>query len=391
MSSSAIDHFNEGNRLADLGRQRDAVEQYRQALALERNYPSAWYNLGIAHDELLEMHASEHAYRAALEIEPELAEAHVNLAFCLLKQGRFAEAWPEYEWRYHPNHPPANSARLPSLRKPRWTGQDIAGRTLLLTPEQGLGDTIQFCRYASTLRAMGARTLITARPELVDLLSGARAVDRVIALGEPFAANDYDYWTLPLSLPGVLRTTLESIPAQIPYLNVDPQKGEAWSARLSHLPARLRVGIAWSGSARHPNDARRSIPAALFAEALDCPDATFVSLQVPSFENDLGVLRAHSDVFDAASGLHDFSETAALMQSLDLIVTADSSPAHLAGALGRPTWILLPFNADWRWLLDRTDSPWYPTARLFRQAQPGDWAGVLREVRTALAQYATGR
>lgn len=379
--------FERGNRLSAEGRFREASAEYRKATELDPANASAWYNLGIAFDELLEVAESETAYRTALQLAPELAEARVNLALCLLKQGRLSEAWPEYEWRWHASHPRGNSSRLASLSKPRWTGQDLAGKTLLLAPEQGLGDTIQFARFATPLAAKGARTVIAAHPSLVPLLRGARDVARVIALGEPFRSEEYDYWSLPLSLPAVLGTTPESIPAEVPYVHAESDKVVAWSARLSHLPGKLRVGLVWSGNARHPNDARRSVPPATFARILDVPDVDFVSVQEGASRTAVSALRERGRLFDAGEYLCDFAETAALMECLDLLITVDSSPAHLAGALARPTWILLPFNPDWRWMLGRTDSPWYPGVRLFRQPAPRDWTSVLRDVVEALASF----
>jgi ADP-heptose:LPS heptosyltransferase len=280
---------------------------------------------------------------------------------------------------------------LPALARPRWNGEDIAGKTLLLAPEQGHGDTIQFCRFASALRAMNVRTVMVVHPALAPLLRRARDVARVIALGERFAAHDYDCWTLPLTLPRLLRTTLDTIPAEVPYMATDPAKVAAWSARLAGMPGRLRVGIAWSGRLRHPNDARRSIPAAEFATVLDCPDIAFVVVQKGATAADAASLARHGSLFDPGEELRDFADTAALMQCLDLVVSVDSSPAHLAGALARPVWVLLPHNPDWRWLLGRDDSPWYPTARLYRQPRPGDWPGVLRTVRDALRESGSER
>jgi hypothetical protein len=375
-----------GNGLADLGCLREACDRYREGLAIDPSSARLQFNLGNVLDDLLELDESERAYRAALRLAPGLAEAHVNLALCLLKQGRLAEAWPEYEWRWDPRHSSGDSSLVPRLARPRWTGQDLVGRTLLLAPEQGRGDTLQFCRYAMLLKARGARTVVVARPELVPVLRRARDVDRVIALGERFRPDDYDFWEFPLSLPRLLgTTTLASIPAGVPYLTPAPEKVAAWQQRLARVPAGRRIGFAWSGNPLFPDNARRSIPFETFATLLDTPGVVFVSLQKDAPAVVRAQLAALPNVVDAASDLHDFGETAALMACLDLVVTIDSSPAHLAGALARPVWLLLSANPDWRWLRERTDSPWYPTARLFRQDVAGDWTGVLRRVRDGIA------
>jgi hypothetical protein len=265
--------------------------------------------------------------------------------------------------------------------QPLWLGEfDIAGKTVLLHAEQGLGDTIQFCRYAEKVAARGASVLMEVPPALLSLLAQVEGVRQLIGRGEPLPP--FDCHCPLLSLPLAFDTRSDSIPAQVPYLRSEPERVGAWRRRLGDgkLP---RVGLAWSGSATHLNDTNRSIPLEDFARVV-CPEAQFVSLQKDVRAADERVLIGRRDVRHLGSELQDFADTAAVIELMDLIVTVDTAVAHLAGAMGKAVWILLPFNPDWRWLLDRDDSPWYPSARLFRQTAHGDWSEVVARLSVEL-------
>jgi hypothetical protein len=264
-----------------------------------------------------------------------------------------------------------------------WRGeQAIAGKTLLLHAEQGLGDTIQFCRFAKLAAARGATVLMELQLPLESLLADLDGVSSVLAQGETLPA--FDYHAPLLSLPRAFDTRLDRIPAAIPYLHADPIHVGEWEAKLGDK-ALPRIGLAWSGSAEHKSDQKRSIPLAQMAELVS-GHAQFVSLQKELRAADRVTLSERHDIRHFGDELHDFADTAALIEACDLVISADTAVAHLAGALGKEVWILLPFSPDWRWLLERDDSPWYPTARLFRQRAEGDWDSVIRRVASQLKE-----
>jgi hypothetical protein len=320
----------------------------------------------------------------ALQHQPGNAEAHWNRGLLHLQQGRYAEGWPGYEWRWQVAHLSVSRQRRP-FSQPLWLGrEDLAGKTILLHAEQGLGDTLQFCRYADMVAARGARVILEVPPALLELMRTLAGPAEVLARGA--ALPPFDVHCPLMSLPLAFGTTLATVPAPASYLRADAAKAAAWDGLLGPGD-RLRVGVAWRGSQAHKDDDRRSIDFAVFAGALS-PACEFVSLQDRHRPEDAALLAA-SPVRDYGSRLADFSDTAALCAAVDLVITVDTSIAHLAGALGKPVWILLAANADWRWLLGRTDSPWYPSARLIRQ-QPGEsWAAVLADVRAGLDAMAS--
>jgi hypothetical protein len=299
--------------------------------------------------------------------------------------GDFERGWPQYEWRW--------KSRVLALRKrdfpqPARLGADaIGGKTILLHGEQGLGDAIQFCRYAPLLAAKGARVIVEVDASLRELVSGLAGVSQCVAKGN--ALPRFDLHCTLLSLPLAFGTRLETIPAAIPYLHALPSAEANWQLRLG--PAtRPRIGLVWSGSPRNLHDTDRSIGLPALLPLLELP-ATFVSLQRDVRAQDAPLLLERSDILPFGGALGSFADTAALICSLDLVITVDTAVAHLAGALGRPVWILLPFIPDWRWLLDRTESPWYPTARLFRQTAGREWHDVVNRVREALRDWLENR
>ena len=386
---------NKGNALGDLGRPTDAQACYEQALKLAPDYVDAWSNMGLV---LIDQGRHEDAlacYDEALARRPSSAEAHWNKALCLLQLGRFAEGWPEYEWRWE------RERMKPSRRRfdqPMWQGDvPIEGKTILLHAEQGLGDTLQFCRYVPLVAARGARVLLDAPVELHRLLRTLDGMAELIPPGAPLPA--FDYHCPLLSLPLAFRTDIDTIPDLSPYLAADASQVQVWAQRMSSKTGQpLKVGLVWAGGSRpHVPELRkigdrRSITLGHFEPLLDIANVQFFSLQVgPASQQLMRAREAGSRaarIVDFTSELSDFADTAALVMNLDLVISVDTSTAHLAGALARPVWILNRFDSCWRWIRQRDDSPWYRTARLFNQSTLGDWDGVMRSVEHALRELA---
>jgi tetratricopeptide (TPR) repeat protein len=379
---------NRGNALYHLGRAAEAAASYELAIAIRPEYAEAYNNRGNALGFLQRCEPALASYDRAIALKPDYAEALFNKSVLLLLMGRLAEGWRLYEWRKKK----AIAAR--DYPQPIWLGEtDIAGKTILLTEEQGLGDTIQFCRYAPLVAQRGARVILEIPPQLTRLAASLAGVAQIVEAGRPLPA--FDCHCPLLSLPLAFKTELAAIPAAIPYLKADPDQSNSWKDRLGEKK-KLRVGLVWSGGIR-PNqpvsvNQRRNIPLAKFA-ALKSWDVDFYSLQKGQpGEAELAELKGSHwngpDILDFTSAIGDFADTAAFMNNLNLVITVDTAAAHLAGALGKPVWILIRFDTDWRWLLDRTDSPWYPTARLFRQEKPGDWDGVIQRVKAELERWA---
>lgn len=374
---------NLGSALRAQGQLEDAESALRDALRLRPSYANALANLGLVLQELARYSQALAAYDQAVAIEPGHAVAHGNRSMLLLLLGRLKEGFAEYEWRWR--MPGFATPRRP-FAQPAWHGEPLAGQTLLVHAEQGLGSAIQFVRYVIPAAARGARIVLECQPPLLRLFGHALAgtggpVAAVVAKGD--ALPPFDRQVPLISLPHVLGTTLSTVPAPIPYLSAHEADIAAWRLRLA-AACRRRIGLVWAGNRRHENDRNRSLPPAALAPLVAGGNAAFFSLQVPASEEDLAALPG-GRVIDLAPDLADFAQTAAALEALDLVITVDTAVAHLAGALGRPTWLLLPYVPEWRWLLDRDDSPWYPTVRLFRQRSPGDWQGVLDHVAAALS------
>ena len=363
---------NLGNVLLDLERESDAIAAYDKALALRPNFAQVLFNKGKALGVLERYAEAAVAYESALAVNPQYEEAKWHLSWVKLVLGDFAQGWPLFEARWTvPSL--GNQRRYPQL--PQWLGgEPIAGKSLLLYAEQGLGDTLQFCRYVPVLHAMGARVSLAVQAPLVSLLAGQWPDVPVV---ESFAdMAGFDLATPLMSLPLALGTTLETIPASVPYIQVRNATPGAASGR-------PRVGLVWSGSAGHKNDKNRSMALSVLAPLFELP-VDWVCLQPDVRESDRAWLAAHPEVVLNQPALTDFAETARIIAGLDWVVTVDTAVAHLAGALGKAVWLLLPTGPDYRWLLERTDSPWYPTARLFRQSARGDWAGVVQDLVVAI-------
>ncbi len=374
---------NRGGALAGLGRLDEALDSYDRALEIAPNLPVLLINKGNVLADQHDFASALSSYAQAAATEAMRPEAIWCQSLVRLRLGQLARGWREFEWRWQQR---SWAPQRRNFVQRLWLGREpLAGRTILLHAEQGFGDTLQFVRYAKLVAARGAIVLLEVQPALKSLLSGVDGVAQTLARGE--LLPDFELHCPLMSLPLALGTTLESIPAEIPYLHAPADCLARWRDRLGEKRC-LRVGIAWAGSALHKNDHQRSIALDRFAAFMAVSDIEFVGLQKEISAADASVLRGRANVIQIADELGGFADAAAVISHLDLVVSADTSVAHLAGALGRPVWVLLPFAPDFRWLLNREDSPWYPTARLFRQPRPGDWESVIARVRDELERMA---
>jgi len=379
---SAEIFLNKGVALKHLGRLDEALANYDRAIALKPDYAQGYYNRGVCLDDMGRYGEALSSYKTALALQPDYTDARWGIAITSLRAGDLKTGWVEYEWRWKVS---SLQAKHRHFKQPQWIGAEpIDGKVLLLHNEQGLGDALQFCRYVPLVAARGARVILEIGGPLKELLSGLTGVSHCIAKGETLP--DFDFHCPLTSLPLAFDTTLDTIPSAAPYLSVGAHAVD-WRARFDSKK-RPRIGLVWSGNPDHVNDHNRSMPLKTLLPLLDV-EAQFVSLQKNDRPRDEAILRERSDVLHLGPELQSFSDTAALIEQLDLVISVDTSVAHLAGALGRPVWILLPYVPDWRWLLNRDDSPWYPTARLFRQSQTCEWDSVVDEARLALTKFAT--
>lgn len=367
-----------GDVCMDLGQSSQALEQFSAAVDLRPDFLEAWGNLGLCYKADKQLDQARACFEKIILLDPDNARGHVNLALTLLLLGAYPEGWRQYEWRFRMEDVSALFCQ-PPVGVCQWQGASLQGKTILLISEQGFGDNIQFFRYLARLKSGGARTLLCCPTPLLPLFENQLGLDRVGATTD--FNEKVDFFLPLLSLPRVLGTTLETIPANHPYLHPDPQKVAIWHQRLP--PAPLRVGLVWSGKPLHQNDPlrRRSCSLENLAPLAGAAEKIlFVSLQkaTPAFA--VQQPPAGMWLLDVGDALTDFSQTAALMANLDLIITIDTAAAHLAGAMGKLAWILLPFSPDWRWLLDRQTTPWYPNLRLFRQTQPNRWQDPVAEM-----------
>jgi tetratricopeptide (TPR) repeat protein len=363
--------------LNERGKPNEAQALFLRAIELKPDYADPHFNLANAAVNRRRLDEAESRYRRAIELKPDHADAHYNLALALLLLGRLEEAWPEYEWRFR-----RRGMAEQVLPRPRWTGEPLAGRAILLRCEQGMGDMLQFIRYAELVKQQGATVIAEVPPPLTRLAASCPGVDSVIEAGGP--APHFDVYLPLLSLPGVFRTSLATVPAKIPYLSPDEQSVAHWKAELGSEVG-FKIGIAWQGSPAYKADRQRSIPLARFSPLASVPGVRLYSLQMGLGREQLQEVAGTMSITDLGDRLGDFHNTAAIMRNLDLIISCDSAPVHLAGAIGMPVWLPQTYVPDWRWMLERTDSPWYPSVRLFRQQAPGDWDPVFRAMRAELA------
>ena len=370
--------INRSNTLRELGRLDEAHANLSHALMLQADSPPALNNQGNVLLDLGQPVAALANYDRAITLLPDYAEAQLNAGMTRLLLGDMPRGWEQFEWRWRAPH---LGLHKPAYTAPEWRGEhDIRGATILLHTEQGLGDTLQFCRYIPHVAALGARVLLAAPVSLKPLLAALPGLAQLYTHGEILPVFD---WQCPLmSLPLAFRTTLATLPTEMPYLSADAIRTAQWRNQLGE-PRRLRVGLVWSGGTLHRNDSHRSLPLAALVPWLEL-DIDFVSLQKEVRADDTTVMAHYPNLRHFGDALQDFADTAALIETMDLVISVDTSAAHLTGALNRPLWLLLPLNPDWRWLLQRDDSPWYPSARLFRQTAHDDWTPVLAAIGQAL-------
>ncbi len=377
-------HLNLGALLANNKRFNEAESAYKQAISLKPHSPAGWSNLGVLYACMKREQEAEQCYRTSMFLDESYATARFNLSYLLLRQGRFEEGWRCLEARNW------CGVLADHFTCPRWQGETLFDKSILISYVAGHGDAIQFCRYASVLKAQGAKSItLVCHPALKTLFAELEDVDIVISFDEPIPTVGCDFWTPLLSLPYFCKTRIDSIPAKISYLRAPSNRIEKWAALLPENE--LRVGLVWKGSTLFENDADRSLPSLdVLAPLWAVAGVKFISLQKGAGEDEAARPSNGLSLINIGPQLEDFADTAAVVASLDLVICVDTAIAHLTGALGKPCWVLLPeYKTDWRWLVERADSPWYPgVMRLFRQSAMGDWTTVVEEVVVALKQLA---
>ncbi len=380
--SEARRHYQLGHALQQAGRLEEAASCYMETLTLDSQHFDALNNLGCTFKDLGLLAEAEACFRGGLGVAPDECDLHWNLALTLLQKGEFTQGWQEYEWRWRT---PTFVRFHRDFAVPRWRGEPLAGRTILIHAEQGFGDAIQFVRYVPLVAAAGGRVVLECRPGLERLFAALPGVAAIVTLGQTLPAIDLE---VPLmSLPLVFGTTLDTIPAAIPYLGVPA--GVTADSRIAASRG-LKVGLAWAGSATRRDNAQRSVPAAMLAPLTAVPGVSVFSLQVGPFAAESAELARHAPVVELGPGLTDFAATAAAIAALDLVICVDTGVAHLAGALGRPAWVLLAKPTGFLWMQERADSPWYPTLHLLRQTKAGAWKPVIARAAAELARLAAG-
>ena len=403
-------HNNLGFALAAHGKPAEALACYKQALKLEPNLTDAHLNMGSVLAEQGHVQDAIGCFERVLAVQPDSADAHWNRGIAWLSLGNFEQGWDGYEWRLK-----REETALRSFRQPLWDGSELAGRTILLHAEQGYGDTIQFIRFAPLVKERGGTVIVECQEPVWSLLRSCAGIDRLVKQGSPLP--DFAVHAPLLSLPRILQTTWATLPATVPYLRADAEHVRWWggevvkrqgdketrrqgdketdgvnvntaladhSLLITHHSSLLRIGIAWQGNPTHKNDRNRSVPLACFAPLASLSGVQLFSLQKGHGTEQLADISDRLTVTDLGSRFESFQDTAAVLMNLDLVIATDIGVAHCAGALGVPVWVALPFAADWRWMMQREDSPWYPTMRLFRQKTAGDWDEVFQRIMQAL-------
>lgn len=373
-------HYNKGNTLNEMGCYEEAIAQFDIALNLRPNYAESWSNKGLTLHEMKRYGEAITHYDKALGLKPDYHDASWNKSLSLLIQGDYEHGFPLYESRWNSEKVSAIAGKR-IFRKPVWLGaESLKDKTIYLYGEQGFGDFIQFCRYVKLVADLGAKVILETPLSLANLVKGLEGVSQLVIKGEELPL--FDYQCPLLSLPLAFRTTLTTIPCNGPYLFADANKSMEWSRRLG-LKIKPRIGLAWNGNAHHKNDHNRSL---LLEKILPYLPNQFqyISLQNEVREVDKKILDSNPQILNFAPNLNDFVDTATLIDNLDLVISVDTSVAHLSGALGKKTLVLLPYAPDWRWLAYCADSPWYPSIKLYRQPIIGDWDSVLNNVNSNL-------
>jgi len=368
----------QGNQLRAQHQPREALKCYAQAFVEDPESAAAWNNYGNVLRECGQPARALPFLQHAIALEPTSVTAQFNLAVALLQLGRYQEGWQQYETRWNYEH---LAGTLPKHSQPRWTGQDLKDKTILVEGEQGHGDNIQFCRFLYNLHVMGAKIKLKITEPLIPLLAGSPLLDTIARYGDD--VGDFDYWVPIMSIPGVMGITLENLPRPVNYLNANMQLQQQWLQRLGPK-TRMRVGFCWSGRRDNWLNEHKGMPFETMLELIKTnPQYEWINLQVDADQEQESALAA-AGVSRFPGSIQSFADSAALIMAMDVVISVDTAVAHLSGALGRPTWIMLNwFGTDWRYLLNRDDLPWYSTARLFRQPAQDDWASVTKKV----AQY----
>jgi tetratricopeptide (TPR) repeat protein/ADP-heptose:LPS heptosyltransferase len=376
----AIAHNNLATALEKKGDLSEAEKSYRFAIECDPRFVEALNNLGSLLRKQSRIDEAMSIWNQALAIRPDFASAQWNLALATLARGDYKRGWPLYESRFRCEH---SQHSWREYGVPRWQGEPLVGKTLFLHSEQGIGDTIQFARFIPILAQRGARVILGCHAELIELMRTVPGIADVVAMDA--STPTFDAHLQLMSLPFILRTTLDTIPSTVPYLSADPDRAAQWARRFADVDG-LKVGLVWAGRSTHHDDAFRSMALATLQPLAHAQGVHFFSLQKGEAADEIERVSAAFPISDLGRELNDFRDTAAVVENLDLLISVDTSPAHLAGALGKPVWTLLASSPDFRWMYDREDTPWYPTMRLFRQKRRGEWSDVIVRVVDELRQ-----
>ena len=377
--NSLESHSNLGRAYVDLGCFDEAETCFRAALSINPNYAPAHYNLGTIFEELGLLDDALSAYKQALTLNPKEPDYHWNTALMQLLKGDYKAGWSEYEWRLR-----RSRKLVRDTGRVRWDGSNLTGRTILIQTEQGFGDTFQFIRYAQIVKEYDARVIIECQPKTERLIANVVGVDEVITRDQ--SLPPVDCFIELLSLPYLLETTLDTVPAPPSYICACPNLTRLWAERVNMTPGN-KVGLVWRGNSLNTINSKKSIPINDLARLFTLDGISWFSIQLDASKSELDTIRLSAPIEECGPGLTDWEETAALIANLDLVIAVDTGVAHLAGALGKPVWILLSHVPDWRWMTDRSDSPWYPSARLYRQPALGDWTEVMGNVFRDLKEF----